>query len=247
MTHYAWFVRGAEHAKLCRQSINSVRKIDPKAGCFVITDEVKPEWLELVDCGVAQLQQGQSMMMANIEAQLAACSLVPPATDLWFLDTDILLRAPLPPLRGDLTVTWRDHVGVNDQDEKIEGVAAEMPYNYGVMGFMPGMPTFEALIWMRERVRKMSPNHRQWYGNQLALAELAGPVPTNIQSVTIHRHIPWSLTEGGRIVEITRLACDGYNYTPKSADDDVSFKTALHFKGHARKLMQGFAEAMGVA
>lgn len=247
MTAYAWFIRGAEHAAMCRQSIASVRKADPSAVCLVITDEVAPAWAEGLGVMVLWIDSGLPMMMANIEAQICALTMGPQTESLWFLDADILLRAPLPPTATDLTVTWRDHVGVNDQDEKVEGVAAEMPYNYGVIGFTPGIGALESLIFLRERIRKMGAGHRQWYGNQLALAELVGAPPKDLAEKRIYRHIPWSLTEGGRVVSIDRLACDGYNYTPKSAEDDVSFKTALHFKGHARKLMQGFAESMGVA
>lgn len=247
MPTYAWFVRGDTHARMCRHSMASVWKADPTARCVVITDEFEPTWGAIVDGELIYITPDLPMMMANIEAQIAAFSRVEDAGGLWFLDTDILLRAPLPKIETDLVVTWRDHVAVAEDGEKVEGVAAEMPYNYGVMGFSTGIGALEALIFIRERIRKMGANHRQWYGNQLALAELVGAPPKDLTEKRVYRHIPWSLTEGGKVVSIDRLPCEGFNYTPKSADDDVSFKTALHFKGKARGLMQGFAERMGVA
>ena len=36
---YAWFVRGAEHAAMCRTSVESARKADSGAQCVVVTDE----------------------------------------------------------------------------------------------------------------------------------------------------------------------------------------------------------------
>lgn len=186
-------------------------------------------------------------MMANVEAQIAALSFAAPDEPVVFLDADILVQQPLGKFhQGDITITWRDHVGKDDDGEKVEGVASQMPYNYGVMMFTPGIGTVEALIFMRERIRQMHAGYKNWYGNQLALVELAGPRPTFDRS-TDFRRIPWAPGQYGRQLSIQKLPCDLFNYTPQSIDDRIGMKAALHFKGKARELMQPFAEKLGVA
>lgn len=250
MTTYAWFVRGEPHARLCRMSVASVRKHDPAARCFVYTDEQFPvAWQSEVNiaAGLIYLPRSSSIMMANIEAQLCALyqSLCrDPDEMVVFLDTDTLLLRPLP-AGGDMTITWRDHVGMRDE-EKIEGVAGVMPYNYGVMAASPTLWSIDAFMYLRERIRKLQKPYQDWYGNQMALAELAGPRPESGATNEVRR-IPWMLSDKGREGTITKLPCDPWNYTPQGPDEDVSAKGVLHFKGGARPLMEGYAQRLGVA
>lgn len=241
MTAYVWFVRGATHAAMCSTSIESVRRVDPQARCFVMTDEQSPQWS--VPAGVAFIQPGMPIMQANLEAQIQALFMASAWDEpVVFLDTDILLLQKLPCL-GDLTVTWRDSVGLDDNDEKVEGVAAQMPYNYGVIIARPGKRATEAFIFMRERIRRMHVRYQNWYGNQLALAELAGRRPEDGSEV-VTRRIPWSLTSQGDEVLIAKIPAETYNYTPQRAGEDVSGKIALHFKGRSRALMAEYAKVL---
>jgi hypothetical protein len=244
MSSYFWFVRGAEHAAMCRQSIASVRKVDQWARCFVVTDEDSP-----IDVGVGvyKIEPGRPIMLANLEAQVVALGAAPPTEPVVFLDTDVLLTRPLPTGLADLVVTWRDHVGVVDGEE-VEGVATQMPYNYGVIIAEPNARVLEAFIWMRERVRKMHNGYKQWYGNQIALAELCGPKPQPNEYGGVFRRIPWSpASVPGYGITVARVPCDIFNYTPQSADEDISSKAALHFKGARRSLMPAYAQRLGVA
>jgi hypothetical protein len=236
MTTYVWFVRGATHAAMCRTSVESVKKVDPGARCVVVTDDQT----DLAPAQMLYIQAGKPMMVANLEAQIHALY---HHAECVFLDTDILLLKPLPSA-GELTVTWRDHVLVGDEGEKVEGLAATMPYNYGVIRAR-GQPALEAFIWMRERIRKMHPQQQQWYGNQLALAELAGPRPTCGVQID-SRRIPWLLHEPSTLLTVGKIPCEFYNYTPQAADEDVSTRSALHFKGGKRSLMEGFAKRLGL-
>lgn len=242
MAAYFWFVRGSTHAAMCATSIESVRRVDPQARCFVITDEQTPEWS--VPAGIVFIDPGMPIMQANLEAQITAMFMA----QMWdepviFLDTDIILLQKLPCL-GDLTITWRDHVGMKD-DEKVEGVAAQMPYNYGVMIARPGRRATEALIFMRERIRKMHSRFQDWYGNQLALAELAGAKPATEQEI-VTRRIPWSLVSQGSELTVAKIPCETFNFTPQQAGEDVSGKAVLHFKGKSRALMEGYAKELGL-
>lgn len=245
MSSYFWFVRGAEHAAMCRQSIASVQTVDSWARCFVVTDEANPNWD--VGVGVYKIEPGRPIMLANLEAQVVALGVAPPTEPVVFLDTDVLLVRPFPQDVADLMVTWRDHVGVVDGEE-VEGVAAHMPYNYGVMMARPNARVLEAFIWMRERVRKMHSGYKQWYGNQLALAELCGPKPAEGEHPIVHRDIPWSVSSvPGYGITVARVPCDTFNYTPQSADEDISSKVALHFKGVRRSLMPDYYKRLEVA
>jgi hypothetical protein len=239
MSTYVWFVRGAEHAAMCRTSIESIKKADATARCIVMTDEVTHDWL--IDGAVVQhFKSGAPLMVANVEAQVQALYY---HADCTFLDTDILMLKPLPSA-GELTVTWRDHALVSDEGEKIAGIAASMPYNYGVIR-AHGLGALEAFIWMRERIRKMYRQQQQWYGNQLALAELAGPRPEAGIAID-SRRIPWLLHAPSTLLTVGKIPCEFYNYTPQAADEDVSARSVLHFKGKKRPLMADFAKRLGL-
>jgi hypothetical protein len=187
---------------------------------------------------------GLPLMVANVQAQLEV--LWQHRTPVWFLDTDVLLLKPLPELwEEQLVVTWRDNLGGRLKDADNQTVAHAMPYNFGVMGVHPGPKVFEAFVWLRERVRQMQPQLRDWYGNQVALAALAGPRPDEGER-TDTRAIPWMLTEPSPSLTVRKIPCETWNYTPADADEDVTEKGALHFKGHSRPLMSLFATRLGL-
>lgn len=242
---YAWFVRGEVHAAMCRTSVESVKKADPGARCYVMTDEANPSW-KIPGIQLNHIDSGMPIMLANLEAQIGA--LAAAWTDgferLTFLDTDTLLLKPIE-AHGDIAFTWRDSIGLDDDGEKVEGIASRMPYNYGVIVACPGIRSFEALVWIRERIRVMHFNHQQWYGNQLAVAELAGARPASGSEI-VARTIPWKLTRHGKKLTVGKIPCETFNYTPQQPDEDVSGKYVLHFKGAKRALMSVYAEKLGI-
>lgn len=242
---YAWFVRGAKHAAMCRTSVESVKKADPGAQCVVVTDEHNPSW-KIPDVVLQYIDPGMPIMLANLEAQVSALASawVDHYEKLTLLDTDTIVLKPLL-TSGDIAFTWRDSIGTDDDGEKVEGIANRMPYNYGVIVCNPGIRSFEALIWIRERVRVMHPGSQQWYGNQLAAVELAGARPVKDAEVSI-RSIPWRLTKLGKQIRVGKIPCETCNYTPQTPDEDVSGKYVLHFKGKRRDLMKVYAERLGL-
>lgn len=245
MRTYAYFVRGAKHAALCRTSIQSVKKADPKALIVVATDEEKREWT-IPGAAIHEFSPGLPIMLANLEAQCAILA-THAHESVTFLDTDILMLEPLPSTPGaDITITWRDHALVGEDGEKIEAVAGSMPYNYGVLRATCSYPALEAFIWMRERIRKMHEGHQRWYGNQLALCELAGPRPQAGFSLDT-RHIPWLLTKMGNPVRIAKLPGERWNWTPSQIGQRIHGEhSILHFKGKARPLMESYAAKLGL-
>lgn len=245
MSTYAYFVRGAAHAALCRTSMESVKKADPRALFVVSTDEPKRDWT-IPSAAIHEFEPGMPIMLANLEAQCAILARNV-SESITFLDTDILMLESLPATPGaDITITWRDHVLVGEEGEKIEGIASSMPYNYGVLRASSGYASLEAFIWMRERIRRMHEGHQKWYGNQLALFELAGPRPTEGMRIDTRR-IPWMLTKLGNPVRIAKLPGDRWNWTPKQVGQRIhGLHSVLHFKGGARPLMESYAAKLGL-
>jgi hypothetical protein len=241
--NYAWFVRGQHHKSLCLTSMESVKKADRYARCYVATDDPDigsfPEGVIRVG-----IDPGMPIMLANIDAQIRIRHLVQDE-DVYFLDTDTLLVKPFDVPPCDIAFTWRDSIGLDEDGEKVEGIAQRMPYNYGVMVAAPTIGAIESLIWLRERVRVMHASSQQWYGNQLAAAELAGPRP-DAGTEVVSRRIPWRFTMMGRQIRVAKMPCEAFNYTPQKADENVSAKYVLHFKGGKRALMEGYARAMGL-
>jgi hypothetical protein len=238
---YCWFVRGAKHAAMCRTSMASVRRTEPDAQLIVVTDEAIRDWE--VDAELRVIPPGMPIMLANLEAQCAVLS--QSKEPVTFLDTDTLLLESLDTPRGvDLTITWRDHVRQGEDGEKVEGIASAMPYNYGVIQANPTYGAIEAFIWIRERIRRMHPGHQQWYGNQLALFELAGPRPESGSRID-ERRIPWMLTKLGNPIRIQKLPGARWNHTPAKVGERL-FGTisVLHFKGHSRALMESYAKRL---
>jgi hypothetical protein len=248
MNLYSWFVRGREHADMCRTSIASVMRHDPMAKILVMTDETQRDW-RIDNVTVMPIMQDLPIMLANLEAQVIALHYAErlDALRCVFLDTDTIVANPLDAshMVGPVNFTWRDHVLVDEDGQKVEGVATRMPYNYGVIFCRPSLSALETFIWMRERVRSMHPQYQQWYGNQLAAAEFAGAAPESGSDYTT-RSIPWSLASHGKTVLVGKLPCEKYNYTPQSIEEDVSGRYILHFKGKKRHLMWQYAERMGL-
>jgi hypothetical protein len=241
VTTYVWFVRGDEHAAMCRTSVESVRKVDARADIRIMTDDPGREVM-----GATHFDSHSApIMLANLDAQVEALLARRDDRDKFvFLDADVILLSEIPHV-GDLTVTWRSHVYESDDGEKISGVAASMPYNYGVLACKWRKSSIEAFVWMRERIRKMHRNQQEWYGNQIALAELAGPCPV-VGTAVENRKIPWLLHQPATDLIVGKIPCDRYNYTPKKAGEDVGGKFALHFKGKSRGLMKDYAAQLGL-
>lgn len=238
----AYFIRGQKHARLADVSIAAARKVMPAAHFQVATDD--PE-VTVAGAEMVRFDPGLPLMVANLEAQLQI--LWRHRTPVWFLDTDVLLVKPLPELWDEqIAVTWRDNLGGKLKDDPDElQVVATMPYNFGVIGVQPGPRVIEAFLWMRERVRVMNPDLQRWYGNQLALASLAGPRPASGEAIE-QRRIPWSLTLPWPSVTVRKLPGEVYNYTPAEVDEDLTERVALHFKGHSRALMEQYAARLGL-
>jgi hypothetical protein len=237
-----YWIQGQTFATLALQSAATFRKVYPEARFYFYTDQSGIATLteEIKDLGpslVCPWDPEQPAMVANVMAQADFCLSEHFDTVDWptlFVDADVIAgdkRAIIPGAdRCDVVLTARRHVRMKE-GKPIEGVAKDMPYNYGVIWANPTREAKELFVWLRDRVAKMSPQLQNWYGNQVALREFAGVIPDALPASRT-RMLPWSK------VRVHYLDCEQYNYTPESADEDLSEKFLLHFKGGRKELMQ---------
>lgn len=215
MTIYAYWTRGDDFAAMARKSAESVKRVDPDAKLQFVTDDgTRPA------------------MVANLDAQLKVLGWADRGERVLFLDADTLMLKPFPwDLQADIYATWRDEVNGDKE------FARAQPYNYGVLGCIVRPQTIEAFHWMRSRILQMTKANQAWYGNQLALAELAG-LPEDRKEVRIR----WALTDSGTPLAVRCLPCETWNYSPNAPDEDISGKGIVHLKGNRKDLFEHYAQ-----
>lgn len=92
-----------------------------------------------------------------------------------------------------------------------QDVAGEMPYNTGVI--FSRNPKF---WWeVHKEMRFMPHDKRNWFGDQVAVAKVAKR---------------WGFG-------VLELPCEEYNYSPSRADEDLSARTMVHYKGRRKDFL----------
>lgn len=186
---------------LARIMVASVRKMMPGVKVFMVTDKDTPA-IE----GIEPARVSTDGYAEFIPWVCHACSLFD--GEVLYLDSDVVVMRDLRPILnvpGDLIVPNR---GPKIVDGHMQ------PFIFGCVAYR------SAAIWeeIRDRVLKMAPKERAWYGSQIAVFEM------------------WMEEQNGRgkwqIVSIPR---DTYNYTPKDAQEVPDDKWVLHYKGRKRK------------
>lgn len=216
MTVYAYWTRGEKFAELAHLSAESVKRVDPQARIEFVTDD-----------------GSRPAMVANLDAQIRVLGWAERGERVLFLDADTILCRPFPwDLQADLYVTWRDHVN-GDRE-----MAKHQPYNYGVLGCIARPQTIEAFIWLRARILRMSRKNQDWYGNQLALAELIGLPCGDYKDVRVR----WALNDPGTPLCVRCLPCETWNWSPEAEGEDITGKGVVHLKGGRKDLMAHYAQ-----
>lgn len=218
MTQYVWCVHGEAHAELAKRSMALVERHDPQADCWVYVDK---------DYGIdgqviVEEYHSRPFMLMNVALQFDF--LVERARDrVVFLDADAFMARPLPEISGewDVAVTWRDNMGALGQMQ---------PYNYGVVIVNRTGSTLAGWAWMCERISRMAPKQQKWYGNQIALRELCGPV-VNGPQVTVRGHDWFD-------IRVKHLPCATWNWTPPDENPKQRLlnQAFVHFKGQRKDL-----------
>lgn len=237
---YAFWVRGREFAELAAKSIESIKRFDRfliDRRFVVVTDDeavTAEESRVLLGPQVEgwEITRGRPAMVANLDAQIHVLTHTPIGERVLFLDADTICLKQFPWTDADMHVTYRTEVNGDPL------MAKQQPYNYGVLGVNVTPAVIEAFYWLRARILRMSPDRQAWYGNQLALADLLGQ-PNGGQN----RRVRWTFEDHGSVLSVCELPCSEWNYSPDSADEDVSGKGILHFKGGRKDLIEAYTRA----
>ena len=253
-----YWVRGEDFADMAVVSAESIKRVYEGARVLVYADMSH----ETLNCSaideviVIPYFNETPLMIANLQAQVHYCINGNFDRTTAFLDADVLAvhRAPLwvdimPPekvkhpqgAQWDLLVTQRDYVKRDEKGEKVVGVARQMPYNYGVFFVNPTEAGTETMIWLRERISRMSGQLQSWYGNQWALRELVGGTFTDDRPRIVKRQTAWCTVVCR--VEDAQL----WNYTPESEDESLSGKYFVHVKGDRKQMFLPIAERLVAA
>lgn len=213
----AYWTRGDHFAQLAQISAQSVKRVYPKANIQFITDD-----------------GSRPKMVANLDAQVEVLGWAERGSQVLFLDADALLAKPFPfDLQHDLWVTWRDQVNGNPE------MAKQQPYNYGVVGCVARPQVIEAFIWLRARILAMAKKNQDWYGNQLALADLLGQPRDHIDA-----RVRWSVCDIGTSLAVKCLKCEDWNWSPDAEGEDIAGKGVIHLKGDRKDLIEHYAQRL---
>lgn len=225
MTSFVYVAYGQEHVDMALKSIETVRKHHPGAHAYLYTDSkdynfrvarpqlrVRPDYFE------------HPFMLTNVLCQtdfmLTSGKDIEPVV---FLDNDVIMRQRLPQklldASVDMYVTWRDNVGKLSESQ---------PYNYGVLIARCTVPAIRAMMWLEHRVSQLAPKYQKWYGNQIALRELAGPLKKNeVVTCNFPRFN----------VRIQQLPCHKWNWSPPmdNLKQNAGDKYFIHLKGDRKE------------
>jgi lipopolysaccharide biosynthesis glycosyltransferase len=126
--------------------------------------------------------------------------------NLLWLDTDVIVQTDLKPVFG-LPFDVALTRRSNPVPDAVGTDAAKvMPYNTGVV-FSRKQRFWESCLGF---VRAQPEKIQQWYGDQYAAYHMS------------------------KYFHLLTLDCENFNYTPETADEDVSRRYAVHYKGHRK-------------
>lgn len=221
--NFVWVVHGQQYIDLASRSAALVKRHHPDAFTAIYVDKDYPSLGVSVDnVVIVNGYHDKPFMLMNVLCQYGFLASTHGEQTI-FLDADAFLAEPIEfPEGADMAVTWRDNLGALSQQQ---------PYNYGVIMAESNVHSLSAWAWMADRITRMAPKQQDWYGNQLALRELVGPVHRgpDIQLVTQ----PWF------DVNVAHLPCAKWNWTPP--DDEPKQKLLgqkiVHLKGTRKDLL----------
>lgn len=229
MIDVVYWLTGDSHNEVCEISQRSVRK------AYSVEETPVRMVVRRSEPG------GEPKMLANVRAQIEYLLRAPYGQRVLFLDADVLVLKPLP-FFTDLFVTWRDRINGKEGD-----LVSLMPYNYGVVGVINSPQVVEAWLWLYQRICHMADHYQDWYGNQLALADLVGAAP---KEGAHQKTVPIRWAYDGRFkatqIVVTQAPCEIWNYTPETIDEDIQQRALLHFKGDRKDLMLQYAQKLAI-
>lgn len=206
----------------------SVQRFDKEA-TFVILTDFKTQFDNITpDTKIARSEVNQrEIMLERTRRQLAFLEQDDGNSPIVFADTDMLILAPLQQVFSgsfDVAVTIRKH--------------DKMPINGGLF-FVNNRSLGRGLLFFREVLyrmeRELGTERREWYGDQLALAEILGSLKYERDIEKIRDFTDYS---------VLLLDSQKYNYSPPGDHPNLfqndSGRFVYHFKGRCRNYMEHF-------
>ena len=221
----------AEYREMLSLMFQSVSFFHQNARKVILTDrhtqfDSLPKEVEIYRYEMA----ANDVMLSRTKAQVAFIETHDFASNVMFLDSDILINDSL-----ETALNWAEFdIALTIREDPLG-----MPINGGAL-FVSNRRPQVAIAFLQSFYQKYIDrylNESQWWGDQKALADLlndkADPVVLGSRSV------------GEALVQL--VSCDIYNYSPnfKSAIDVYGSgvgRKVVHFKGDRKQFMQSFWE-----
>lgn len=222
--NYVYCLFGDEHANYAARSAETIKRQDPDAKLVFYVDR---PYEQLQSTGGRQMPYPEAFqhpfMIGNVLCQLDWLLNQEPHPDEFtvYVDTDVLHakpidRAYLDAKNADIYPTFRTDLGK---------LSDHMPYNYGVLIVRHTVAAKHAMSWLLQRVMKLQPARQHWYGNQIALRELVGPIrPFDV----------YDRPMGYFTVRVHQLPCREWNWSPNPKcvrNSTGETKYFVHLKG----------------
>ena len=226
MINFVYVAKGQEHVDMACQSAESARVTHPNSEIVIYVDKMGYDFSAMFDdIIVEETIFAHRWMLTNVMAQTDWLLRDGNCGDInVFLDNDIIVRQTMPLGTlpdADMYVTWRDDVG---------DLSTVQPYNYGVLIVRSHVNAIRAMMWLENRVAQLAPKHQKWYGNQMALRELVGPLNRN---ETVTRNFQTFS------IDVHQLPCHKWNWSPPTdkLKQSASDKLCVHLKGDRKEAM----------
>jgi len=206
----------------------SVLRFDKEA-TFVILTDFKTQFDNIrSDTKIVRSEINQrEIMLERTRRQLAFLEQDDGSSPILFADTDMLILAPLQQVFSspfDVAVTIRKH--------------EKMPINGGIF-FVHNQKLERGICFFKEILNRMAAEtkteRREWYGDQIALAEILDPLefPQDIGNLREYKNYSVKLLDAQK-----------YNFSPEEdrpiLGEDLSGKLIYHFKGRCRSYMASY-------
>jgi len=225
MMNFVYAAYGQEHVEMAVKSAMTAKHLHPYAQCTIYTDKSYDVVAEKAIATYNRVRPdlfNHPWMLANTMCQVDFLLSHGENDETFtvFLDNDVIVRNQLleiPP--ADMWVTWRDNVGE---------LSEQQPYNYGVLFVNHTVPAIRAMLWLEHRIMQLHPRRQKWYGNQIALRELVGPLR---KDETVTREM------GTFAVDVHQLPCHKFNWSPPTERlyQNAGDKVFVHLKGERKE------------
>jgi hypothetical protein len=219
-----------DYVSLLKILFRSARLSDANAECVVLSDHGTPlDSLANSAHVIRSDVDATCPMFSRLQAQIDFLERCADGDDVAFVDSDMIVNAPLAPIFAedfDVAFTYRGD--------------AQMPINGGVI-LVRGSRQANALRFLhqvRDCYAAKYAEQARWWGDQQALIDVVG-------RERFDRRTSDLLDVDG--IRVRLLPCERYNFSPenefRAIRRPLADKVILHFKGERKRLMPAYWNA----